>query len=85
MPLTPVLDTTLLTNANGEPTLFRQLSSEIPAPGDPIDLVMAFIRRSGIAPLLSPLRMHTDLGRPLRVLTTIYTDSTESRGSGGST
>ena len=42
-----------------------------------IDVVMAFIRRSGINPLLSSLQRHCDRRKPLRVLTTIYTGSTE--------
>ena len=75
-PLIPLLDTTLLTNAPGEPTLWSQLRSEIDS-ADEIDVVMAFIRRSGINPLLDALRRHCDEGRPLRVLTTTYTDSTE--------
>jgi len=75
-PVIPLLDTTLLTNAPGEPTLWSQLRSEI-ASAASIDLVMAFIRRSGIAPLLGELRRHCEGGRPLRVLTTTYTDSTE--------
>ncbi|WP_407345314.1 DUF3427 domain-containing protein [Pengzhenrongella phosphoraccumulans] len=75
-PVIPLLDTTLLTNAPGEPTLWSQLRSEI-ASASSIDLVMAFIRRSGIAPLLDPLRKHCESGRTLRVLTTTYTDSTE--------
>src|SRR3546814_4680704 len=40
---------------------------------------MAFIRRSGISPLLSALRRHTEAGKALRVLTTTYTGSTEGR------
>jgi superfamily II DNA or RNA helicase/HKD family nuclease len=75
-PLIPLLDTTLLTNAPGEPSLWNQLRSEIES-SDAIDLVMAFIRRSGIAPLLEGLRRHCDAGRELRVLTTTYTGSTE--------
>jgi len=75
-PVIPLLDTTLLTNAPGEPTLWSQLGSEI-ASAVSIDLVMAFIRRSGIAPLLDALRKHCASGRKLRVLTTTYTDSTE--------
>lgn len=47
-PLIPLLDTTLLTNAPGEPNLWSQLRSEIES-ADRIDVVMAFIRRSGIA------------------------------------
>lgn len=75
-PLIPLLDTTLLTNAPGEPSMWSQLRSEIDS-ADAIDLVMAFIRRSGITPLLDQLRAHCDAGRALRVLTTTYTGSTE--------
>src|SRR5690606_6522145 len=46
---------------------------------DRIDLVMAFVRRSGIAPMLEALRAHCGAGRGLRVLTTTYTGSTEPR------
>lgn len=75
-PLIPLLDTTLLTNAPGEPSLWSQLSAEIES-ADAIDVVMAFIRRSGIRPLLDALRRHVEAGRPLRILTTTYTGSTE--------
>jgi superfamily II DNA or RNA helicase/HKD family nuclease len=72
----PLLDTTLLTNAPGEPRVGRQILAEI-ASADRIDVVMAFIRRSGITPLREALRRHTQAGRSLRVLTTTYTGSTE--------
>jgi superfamily II DNA or RNA helicase/HKD family nuclease len=77
-PLIPLLDTTLLTNAPGEPRVGNQLLTELHS-ADRIDLVMAFIRRSGIAPLLDTLRSHCQAGRALRVLTTTYTGSTEGR------
>ncbi len=57
-PLIPLLDTTLLTNAPGEPRVGRQLLTEIHS-ADRIDVVMAFIRRSGIRPLLDALRAHS--------------------------
>jgi HKD family nuclease len=75
-PLIPLLDTTLLTNAPGEPRVGNQLATEIQS-ADRIEVVMAFIRRSGIAPLLDALRLHCERGRPLRILTTTYTGSTE--------
>lgn len=75
-PLIPLLDTTLLTNAPGEPRVGHQILTEIGS-ADRIDVVMAFIRRSGIRPLLDALRRHCELGRPLRILTTTYTGSTE--------
>jgi superfamily II DNA or RNA helicase/HKD family nuclease len=77
-PLIPLLDTTLLTNAPGEPRVGNQLLTELHS-ADRIDLVMAFIRRSGIAPLLDTLRSHCQGGWELRVLTTTYTGSTEGR------
>ena len=75
-PLIPLLDTTLLTNARIEPSLWSQLNSEIESAAQ-IDVVMAFIRRSGIRPLVDALRRHCEAGRGLRVLTTTYTGSTE--------
>ncbi len=75
-PLIPLLDTTLLTNAPGEPRVGHQLLTEVES-ADRIEVVMAFIRRSGIRPLLGALRRHCERGKSLRVLTTTYTGSTE--------
>ena len=46
-PLTPLLDTTVLTNAPGEPAVAHEIRAEIPS-ADAIDVLMAFIRWSGI-------------------------------------
>lgn len=54
----------------------RQLLAEI-ASADRSDLLMAFIRNTGVAPLKNALRSHCNRGRKLRVLTTTYTGSTE--------
>lgn len=78
MPLIPLLDTMLMTNSPGEPRVGHQLVAEIHS-ADRIDVVMAFIRRSGIRPMLDGLRAHCEAGRTLRVLTTTYTGSTEAR------
>ncbi len=75
-PLTPLLDTTLLTNSRGEPAIGHEIRAEIHS-SDAIDVVMAFVRWSGIRPLLDALRRHCRDGKPLRVLTTTYTNSTE--------
>ena len=77
-PLIPLLDTTLLTNAPGEPRVGSQLLTEV-CSADRIDVVMAFVRWSGIRPLLDALRAHCQAERELRVLTTTYTGSTEAR------
>lgn len=76
LPATPLLDTTLLTNAPGEPRIGFQLGSEV-ASADRIDVLMAFVRQTGIRPMLDLLRRHVDAGRSLRLLTTTYTNSTE--------
>ena len=61
-PLIPLLDTALLTNAPGEPRVGSQVLAEMHS-ADRIDVVMAFIRRSGIAPLVGALRTHCSAGR----------------------
>lgn len=76
-PLIPLLDTTVLTNAPGEPRVGSQLLAEIVS-ADAIGVVMAFIRRTGVNPLADALRRHCEAGRRLRVLTTVYTGSTEA-------
>jgi superfamily II DNA or RNA helicase len=77
-PLTPLLDTTIFTNAPGEPAVGHELRAEVPS-ADAIDVVMAFVRWSGVRPLTDALRRHCEAGKPLRVLTTTYTNSTEQR------
>jgi superfamily II DNA or RNA helicase/HKD family nuclease len=77
-PLTPLLDTTVLTNSPGEPAVAHEVRAEVPS-ADGIDVLMAFIRWSGIRHLVEVLRRHRQAGRPLRVLTTTYTNSTEPR------
>ena len=76
-PLIPLLDSALLTNSPGEPAVGHQVATEM-ASADRIDLIMAFIRRSGIRPLIEGLRKHVEAGGRLRVLTTTYTGSTEA-------
>jgi superfamily II DNA or RNA helicase len=77
-PLTPLLDTTVLTNAPGEPAVAHEIRAEVPS-ADSIDVLIAFIRWSGIRNLVEVLRRHCEAGKSLRVLTTTYTNSTEQR------
>lgn len=76
LPLTSLLDTALLTNARGEPRLMNELRAEIPS-SDSIDVIVAFIRWSGVRPLIDDFRRHCQTGKRLRILTTTYTNSTE--------
>lgn len=66
----------LLINATGEPGFGHLLEDEIPS-SDHIDLICAFIRWSGIRILETPLREFLGAKRSFRILTTVYTGSTE--------
>ena len=77
-PLTSLVDTTFFTNSQGEPALVHELESEIDSAVS-IDIVMAFVRWTGIRALLSTFKRHIELGRSVRLLTTVYTGSTEER------
>ncbi|MCP3935378.1 MAG: DEAD/DEAH box helicase family protein, partial [Actinomycetia bacterium] len=77
-PLTPLRDTVLMTNARDQPAVGREIEAEIDS-ADGIDVVLAFIRWTGIRSLLPHLRRHVEAGKPLRVITTTYTGSTELR------
>ncbi|MEM7705663.1 MAG: DUF3427 domain-containing protein [Pseudomonadota bacterium] len=75
-PQIPLVDTTLLSNAPGEPRVGNQIKSEI-ASADSISILMAFVRMSGLRPLKQALVDHCAKGKSLRVVTTTYTKSTE--------
>ncbi|MDG0979142.1 MAG: DUF3427 domain-containing protein [Halieaceae bacterium] len=78
LPLTPLLDTTLITNDRNEPKIAAQIKGEIHS-ADRIDIVMAFVRHSGIKKFINEFkRFLAKPGLPrLRLLTTTYTNSTE--------
>ncbi|MDQ3306994.1 MAG: DUF3427 domain-containing protein [Actinomycetota bacterium] len=78
LPLTSLLDTTVLTNARGEPAIQHELAAEIPSAVS-VDILMAFVRWSGVRPLIRALQQHRDEGRRIRLITTTYTNSTEAR------
>jgi len=75
-PLTPLRDTVLITNARNQPTVGSEIEAEIES-ADRIDLVLAFIRWTGIRNLLPPLQRHVEAGKSIRIITTTYTGSTE--------
>ncbi len=77
-PLIPLSAADLLVNARHEPSLAHAIRHEIPS-ADSIDLLCAFVRWHGIRVLEEPLREHCREGRPLRVITTVYTGSTERK------
>ncbi len=77
-PEIPLTTSDLLVNARGEPRIGHSIAAEIPS-ADQIDLVCAFIRWHGVRLLAGPLREFRALGRPLRIITTVYTGSTEQK------
>jgi superfamily II DNA or RNA helicase/HKD family nuclease len=77
-PLVALSASDLLVNARGEPALAHALAHEIPS-ADSIDSLCAFVRWHGIRLLESQLEAHCRAGRPLRVITTVFTGSTERK------
>ena len=77
-PLVPLSASDLLVNARGEPGLAHALAHEVPS-ADSIDLLCAFVRWHGLRLLEDQLEAHCRAGRPLRVITTVFTGSTERK------
>lgn len=74
----PLSQSDLLVNARGEPRAASVIEHEIES-ADRIDLIVAFIRWSGLRLLEPKLRGFRERGGRLRVITTTYTGSTERR------
>ena len=77
-PLVPLSSPDLLVNARGEPSVGAAIEREIHS-ADRIDLLCAFIRWNGLRTMRPALEAHRLAGRPLRVITTVYTGSTERK------
>jgi superfamily II DNA or RNA helicase len=77
-PLVALSASDLLVNARGEPGLVHALTHEIPS-ADSIDLLCAFVRWHGLRLLEDQLEAHCRAGRRLRVITTVFTGSTERK------
>lgn len=76
-PTTPLSATTLLTRAAHEPRLAAELPREVES-ADAIDLLMAFIKWSGLRILWPSLERFVRAGRSMRVLTTVYMGATDA-------
>ncbi|MHB1193491.1 MAG: DUF3427 domain-containing protein [Longimicrobiales bacterium] len=75
-PTTPLADSALLVNAPGEPALAQELQAEL-ASADRADLLIAFVKWSGIRLVEEPVRELIARGGRIRVLTTTYTGASE--------
>lgn len=76
VPLTPLSETVLFTNAPSEPGVGSEIARELDS-ADQVDALVAFVRWTGIRLIEDQLRAYLDSGRQLRIITTTYTGATE--------
>ncbi|MFD5803216.1 DUF3427 domain-containing protein [Streptomyces sp. NPDC127020] len=77
-PLTPLSETSLLTNSPEDLNLGSELRAEL-ATADRIDLLCAFVKWYGIRVLEGSLLAAKERGVPIRVITTTYMGATDRR------
>lgn len=75
-PLTPLSETSLITNAPDDPSLGSELRAEL-ATADSIDLLCAFVKWYGIRVLEDALRAAKERQVRIRVITTTYMGATD--------
>ncbi|CAB4342690.1 MAG: DUF3427 domain-containing protein [Actinobacteria bacterium] len=76
-PQTPLTELALLTNSKGEPGIGQELRAELQS-ADAVDILVAFIKKSGLNNLREQFKLLRDRGIPIRLVTTTYTGASDA-------